>query len=250
MRAAVVVVVAALLLVAGSPAAATDGDLYDRGVTYCASTYSPGHDTPRGFGPPIDLNARGGDFGRPVRAPTAGTVTVKTRAGIYGRSIVWRSADGVERIHVAHLSRFVRLGPVDAGRIIARAGSSGHSFGEGHLHVARQMKGRPAPLVLSGRPMLPGGCYRSSGPIQARCGGSAATMAGSRRRDLLRGTSGDDVIAALGGDDVIQSRGGDDIVCGGRGRDRISGGAGTDVCLEGERFARCESSSTLPARPR
>ena len=248
MRAAVMAVTAGLL--AASPAGATDGDLYDRGVTYCASTYSPGHDTPTGFGPAIDLNARGGDFGRPVRAPSAGTVTVKTRAGIYGRSIVWRSADGVERIHVAHLSRFVRLGPVDAGRIIARAGSSGHSFGEGHLHVARQMNGRSAPLVLSGRPVLPGRCYPSAGPVLERCGGSAATIAGSRRRDLIRGTSGDDVIAALGGDDVIQGRGGNDIVCGGPGRDRISGGAGTDVCMEGERLARCESDSTARARPR
>lgn len=245
MRAAGVAVAAAL--VAASPAGATDGDLYDRGVTYCASTYSPGHDTPRGFGPPIDLNARGGDFGRPVRAPTAGTVTVKTRGGIYGRSVVWRSADGVERIHVAHLSRFVRLGPVDAGRIIARAGSSGHSFGEGHLHVARQMSGRPAPLVLSGRPVLPGRCYPSSGPIYERCGGFAATMVGSRRRDVLRGTPGDDVIAGLGGDDVILGLGGDDVLCGGRGRDRISGGAGTDLCRDGEQLARCEPG-TLPAR--
>lgn len=248
MRAVVMAVTAGL--VAAPPAAASDGDLYDRGVTYCASTYSPGHDTPRGFGPPIDLNARGGDFGRPVRAPTAGTVTVKTRTGIYGRSIVWRSADGVERIHVAHLSRFVRLGLVEAGRIIARAGSSGHSFGEGHLHVARQMNGRPAPLVLSGRPMLPDRCYPSAGPIRERCGGSAATVSGSRGPELIRGTSGNDVIAALGGDDVIRGLGGDDIVCAGPGRDRVSGGAGTDVCREGEELARCESDSTTPARPR
>jgi hypothetical protein len=248
MRAVVIAVTAGLVTV--SPAGATDGDLYDRGVTYCASTYSPGHDTPRGFGPPIDLNAHGGDFGRPVRAPTAGTVTVKTRTGIYGRSIVWRSADGVERIHVAHLNRFVRLGPVEAGRIIARAGSSGHSFGEGHLHVARQMNGRPAPLVLSGRPMLPDRCYPSAGPIRERCGGSAVTISGSRGSELIRGTSGNDVIAALGGGDVIRGLGGDDIVCAGPGRDRVNGGAGTDVCREGEGLARCESDSTTPARPR
>jgi murein DD-endopeptidase MepM/ murein hydrolase activator NlpD len=154
-----------LVVVVALPAVATRGDLYARGTRYCTSTYSPGHDTPRGFGPPIDINASGGDLGRPVFAPDDGTVKLFSRTGIYGRSLVWRAADREERIHVAHLTRFVRRGEVRAGQLIARAGNTGHSFGEGHLHVARQVRGRPAALELSGRHVAPFRCYMSRGPL-------------------------------------------------------------------------------------
>lgn len=160
-----VFLVAGLVVAGMGPAGATRGDLYAKGTAYCTSTYSPGHDTPKGFGPPIDINASGGDFGRPVFAPDDGTVKVFSRTGIYGRSLVWRAADRDERIHVAHLSRFVRRGEVRAGQLIGRAGSTGHSFGEGHLHVARQVRGRPAGLELSGRHVAPFRCYASRGPL-------------------------------------------------------------------------------------
>lgn len=245
-------VVAFLVLLSALPARATDGDLYGAGVRYCGSTYAPGHDTPRGFGPPIDINAAGGDLGRPVLAPTDGTVRVFTRDGIYGRSVVWRSADGWERIHVAHLDRFVRTGSVEAGEVIGRAGNSGNAFGEGHLHIARQLGGRPARLLLSARSVDAGRCYVSAGPIRARCLGATATIVGSPRADRLLGTPGDDVIAAGGGADRVHGRGGDDLICGKGGHDRMAGeagvdqldgGAGTDRCAIGDEVTACEPAT-------
>jgi peptidase M23-like protein/hemolysin type calcium-binding protein len=255
-------VASAAVLVLAAPSAATDGDLYARGTRYCTSTYSPGHDTPKRFGPPIDINAAGGDLGRPVYAPTAGTVRVFSSAGIYGRSVVWRSADGWERLHVAHLDRIVRTGSVEGGELIGRAGSSGHAFGEGHLHVARQMGGRPAPLVLSGRSVDAGRCFRSSGSIRARCLGAAATILGSGRSEPIHGTPGEDVIVSGSGGDRVGGRGGDDLLCGGTGddllngqvgTDRVDGGPGTDTCALGDEASACElppGSSTARPLPR
>jgi Ca2+-binding RTX toxin-like protein len=238
-----------MLTALAGPAAATDGDVYAAGTRYCTSTYSPGHDTPKGFGPPLDLNAAGGDLGRPVRAPTAGTVTVFSRAGIYGLSIVWRSADGMERLHVAHLSRIAARGDIRAGQLIGRGGNTGHSVGEGHLHMARQVDGRPAPLILSGTNLGADQCYTSAGPIRERCLGVDATVVGTPRADHLVGTAGADVFAAGPGADVIRGGGGDDVLCGGRGDDdlrgglgaeRADGGPGTDACLVEEPLA-CEA---------
>jgi hypothetical protein len=229
----VLVVVAVVAAVAGvTPVAATDGDLYAVGTAYCASTYSPGHDTPPGFGPPLDLNAAGGDAGRPVRAPAEGDVRIFTLTGIYGLSVVWRSVDGVERIHVAHLQRITATGEVRAGQLIGLAGSSGHAFGEGHLHIARRLAHRPVPMELSGRPVRAGDCYLSRGPIRTSCTGRTATVSGTRRGERLVGTRGNDVIAAAGGADTVSGRGGDDVVCGGGGADRLAGGPGDDR-LEG-----------------
>jgi Ca2+-binding RTX toxin-like protein len=222
----------ALTLVLAPPVAATDGDLYAAGTGYCATTYAPGHDTPPGFGPPLDLNAAGGDAGRPVLAPAAGTVRVFSRTGIYGLSVVWRSVDGVERVHVAHLQRISVTGDVRAGRRIGLAGSSGHSFGEGHLHIARRLSRRPVPMELSGRPVRAGGCYVSRGPIRASCAGRTATVVGTRRGERLVGTPGDDVIVAAAGADAVSGRGGADLLCGAGGADRLDGGAGGDH-LEG-----------------
>jgi hypothetical protein len=238
-----------LLVIGASPVArATDGDLYARGTRYCTSTYSPGHDTPKRFGPPLDINAAGGDRGRPVLAPTDGTVEVFSRAGIYGLSVVWTSADGQEAIHVAHLERIVRRGEVRAGHVIGRAGSSGHSFGEGHLHVARQMGGRPAAMELSGQGLRPFACYASRGPIRQECLGSAATVVGTPGKDHLTGTVGHDVIVARGGDDVVDGRGGDDVVCAGSGTDRANGGSGSDQLSGGpgdDRLAGADGDDLL-----
>jgi Ca2+-binding RTX toxin-like protein len=214
------------------PAAATDGDLYGPGTGYCASTYAPGHDTPPGFGPPLDLNAAGGDAGRPVLAPADGRVRLFSRAGIYGVSVVWRSIDGMELVHVAHLQRIVATGQVRAGQRIGLAGSTGHAFGEGHLHIARRLGGRPVPMELSGGTVRAGLCYVSRGPIRASCGGRTATVVGTGRGERLVGTAGDDVIVAAGGADAVTGRGGDDVVCGGGGGDVLAGGPGNDR-LEG-----------------
>jgi Ca2+-binding RTX toxin-like protein len=227
-RRAVVVGIAIVVLIPAGQAGGTDGDLYAAGTSYCATTYSPGHDTPPGFGPPMDLNAAGGDAGRPVRAPADGTVRVFSWSGIYGLSVVWRSIDGMERIHVAHLQRITVTGEVRAGEEIGLAGSTGHAFGEGHLHVARRLGDRPVPMELSGRQIRAGACSVSRGPITATCAGRTATVVGSRRADRLHGTRGDDVIAAMGGDDVVTGGGGSDEVCGAGGGDRLLGGPGDD----------------------
>ena len=59
------------------------------------------------------------------------------------------------------------------------------------------------------------------------------TIVGTKRDDILRGTSGKDVICGYKGDDVIKARGGPDLVYGGSGKDRVRGGPGRDE-LQGE----------------
>jgi uncharacterized delta-60 repeat protein len=79
-------------------------------------------------------------------------------------------------------------------------------------------------------------------PARARCLGKAATIVGTKGRDVLRGTGRRDVIAGLGNVDRIIARGGNDLVCGGGGNDKIylhggrdkaSGGAGADLLAGG-----------------
>lgn len=64
-------------------------------------------------------------------------------------------------------------------------------------------------------------CIVTRSTVERFCGGKRATIVGSARRDLLRGTRRADVIAALGGN--------------GRGSDRLVGGPGRDTCLGGPR---------------
>jgi Ca2+-binding RTX toxin-like protein len=66
------------------------------------------------------------------------------------------------------------------------------------------------------------------------CDGQQATVSGSRKADVLRGTPGDDVIVGLGGDDEINGRGGNDLICGGDGKDTIVGGPGDDSLSGGD----------------
>ncbi|MCW2922921.1 MAG: hypothetical protein JWM98_325, partial [Thermoleophilia bacterium] len=90
------------------------------------------------------------------------------------------------------------------------------------------------------------------------CNGRRATIVGTERGEVLRGTRGRDVIAALGGNDRILGMDGADIVCAGAGNDVIvssgdggvgdlvSCGAGRDRLTFGlrDRLARgaaCES---------
>ena len=81
------------------------------------------------------------------------------------------------------------------------------------------------------------------------CFGAPATIVGTARANVLRGTRKRDVIVALGGADRIYGRGGDDLLCGGAGgdlldggpgRNRVDGGAGVDTCLRANRSAKCE----------
>lgn len=64
--------------------------------------------------------------------------------------------------------------------------------------------------------------------VPPRCFGRFATIVGSPKADVLKGTKFADVIAGAGGGDRIRGRGGRDRICGGKGRDRLVGGGGRD----------------------
>ena len=131
------------------------GDVFAAGTDYCASTYE-GHPTISEFGEAVDLNVGQGseDLGLPVYAPGSGSVSVHSTSGGWGNSIIWTSAIGGERLHVAHLSEVVKTGPVVSGELIGRVGQTGNVTGP-HLHAARSVAGAPAPLVLSGQVIVP-----------------------------------------------------------------------------------------------
>jgi hypothetical protein len=170
-RALPLLAISALFLVASAqPGFASTGDVYRRGTVYSASTH-PNHGSPTAqFGPAIDLNVGSGsdDYGMPVYAPGAGRVSVFSRSsGGFGNAIIWTSADGTERIFLGHLSAILRTGAVCSGEPMGRIGSTGQSSGP-HLHVNRSVKGRPVAVVLSGKPVVPGRSYKSSGPLPLR----------------------------------------------------------------------------------
>jgi Ca2+-binding RTX toxin-like protein len=212
------------------PANAAAGDVYKKGTEWCASTY-PGHGTLGGFGPPLDLNGKGGvnDEGWPVHAPEDGNVTIHSEGfgSGWGNSIIWKSADGTEKLHLAHLQKFEETGKVSAGEMIGRVGHTGDATGP-HLHVSAQRNGDPAQVELMGKIIKAGQCYVSSGPIPPLCLGETATILGDGGDDDLVGTAEGDVIVAMGGSDVIRARGGADVICGGGGKDEIYGKAGED----------------------
>ncbi len=71
------------------------------------------------------------------------------------------------------------------------------------------------------------------------CSGRLATIVGTPRPDVLRGSSSADVIAGLGGGDIIRGLDSADRICGGRGRDKIGGGDGGDRIDGGGGDDRC-----------
>lgn len=160
------------------------GDLYARGTRWCASTY-PNHPAYNSqFGGTVDINASGGDYNRLVVAPVDGKVEVVTTG--YGRgwgtSIIFTTADGTYRLHIAHLIAVLDTGRVSAGDPIARAGNTGHvdgswDHGGSHLHVSASLNGEPARVELSGSRIYPGRCYTSRGPEVTNGGGSSGGLA-------------------------------------------------------------------------
>ena len=98
-----------------------------------------------------------------------------------------------------------------------------------------------------GGPAAPGG-VPGAGPTVPRCAGKRATIVGTARRDLLRGTRRADVIVALGGNDRVKppaattwsaagparqpaGESGRDRLLGGPGNDHLTGGPGNDRLL-------------------
>jgi hypothetical protein len=65
-------------------------------------------------------------------------------------------------------------------------------------------------------------------PRARRCGGRIATVLGTDRRDVLRGSKGPDVIVTGPARDLVRGGRGADRICTGPGRDLISGGPGRD----------------------
>ena len=217
-------------LTAGGPVRAASGDVYKKGTQWCASTY-PGHGTLGGYGPALDLNGKGGvnDLGWPIFAPEDGHVSIYSEGygSGWGNSIIWKSADGSERMHMAHLDSFGHRGDVAAGELIGRVGKTGEATGP-HLHVSARRNGEPAEVELMGKIIKAGHCYVSIGPIAPMCLGQPATILGGGGDNVLVGTAGTDVIVALGGADEIRGLVGPDLICGGGGKDVIYGNAGED----------------------
>jgi Tol biopolymer transport system component len=75
-------------------------------------------------------------------------------------------------------------------------------------------------------------------PSLPRCAGRIATIIGTPRSDILKGTKRKDVIVAGGGDDRVRSFSRADVICGGSGRDEINAGdngegGGSDLVFAG-----------------
>jgi uncharacterized delta-60 repeat protein len=109
-------------------------------------------------------------------------------------------------------------------------------YGAGGNFALARVEGEPP---VPGGPGGPGGGGPGGGGpgggggVAPRCGGKRATIVGTARSELLRGSRRADVIVALGGNDRVVAAGGNDVVCAGAGNDRVAGGAGSDRLLGG-----------------
>ena len=162
--------------------------------------------------------------------PTVGSTAVREVFQLHGNG--WRFEPG----HVAKLE----LLPADLpyGRISDGQAPVTVSNLELRLPVLDE-PGSAGGAVKSPRPkFLPEGYelardFRPGGGEPARCRGREATIAGTRRGNVLEGTPGADVITGRGGDDVISGLRGNDVACGNAGRDRLRGGPGDDELYGG-----------------
>jgi Ca2+-binding RTX toxin-like protein len=236
----------ALPMALPAPAGAADADVFKRGSRWCATTRD-GHgtlDDPKEgrFGPALDIGSPD-DFRWPVHAPGDGRVEIYSRGwgSGWGNSVIWTSADGTERIHLAHLDSFGATGRVEAGDLVGRVGETGIATGP-HLHLSARRDGEPAAVVLMGQRIRAGRCYVSTGPIPRYCFGRPVTMLGTRGNDVIVGTPSGDVVLAGPGRDTVRTKGGPDRICaedgndilrGGAGTDRLDGGAGADQAVGG-----------------
>jgi hypothetical protein len=223
----------ALPVLLPASARAADADVFARGSEWCANT-RPGHgtlnDTDEGqFGPALDIGSPN-DYRWPVYAPGDGRVKVYSRGygSGWGNSVIWTSASGAERIHLAHLDSFGSVGIVEAGEMLGRVGETGIASGP-HLHLSAQRDGEPAPVELMNQRIRAGRCYVSTGPIPRYCFGRPVTVLGTSRDEVIEGTSARDVVMARGGNDAVNGRGGPDRICGSGGDDNLRGRVGVDL---------------------
>lgn len=100
-------------------------------------------------------------------------------------------------------------------------------FGNGRIRkvsaggTIRTIAGLPAPVVC------PASVYDG---IQGEPGNDAR-LSGTKRRDLIRGETGDDTVIARGGDDCIDGGLGNDFLAGGPGSDAVDAENGDDSVL-------------------
>ncbi len=86
----------------------------------------------------------------------------------------------------------------------------------------------PTPLPSGGvAPPAAGGAIDHP-PLGSRC-----TIVGTKRANVLRGTTGTDVICGKGGNDTIYGGAGHDLILGGYGNDRLYGQGGREHLLGG-----------------
>ncbi len=69
---------------------------------------------------------------------------------------------------------------------------------------------------------------------------------GSSYFDTFDGSSGNDYLFGGLGPDTLHGAGGSDVLVGGTGSNVIDGGTGHDYCIQGPRFANCESYTSKP----
>lgn len=169
-----------LFLLLASPAEATQGNVFAKGVVYQAATYvgHPKYGThPSYYGNSpeqvADINIgedSGDDEGTPLFAPEDGAVTIiHNNTDSWGYSIEWRNAAGTERLFLAHLKCIITVGSVQAGEKIGEIGGTGGW--NPHLHI----ESAAGWVVLSGRELRPpvnphgnGMLYVSNGPADQR----------------------------------------------------------------------------------
>jgi murein DD-endopeptidase MepM/ murein hydrolase activator NlpD len=80
--------------------------------------------------------------GTPIHAVASGTIISAGWDGAYGWKTVERLADGTEIWYAHQSAMLVRSGPVYAGEVIGRVGSTGNTTGP-HLHLEVRINGVP-----------------------------------------------------------------------------------------------------------
>ncbi|MGI9615632.1 MAG: hypothetical protein ACR2QO_22155 [Acidimicrobiales bacterium] len=129
-------------------------------------------------------------------------------------------------------------GPVASGPV-ATSGGPGTSSGSGQATTTVASPSATAKPTTTGAPSsssseLTTSLTTASRPLREEtCNGRIATIVGTPKRDVLRGTDGADVIYGGNGNDVIYGLGGDDTICGGNGKDELHGGSGDDYLYGG-----------------